>query len=455
MIGVGLAAGSGTRARPLTLKTSTYLRSKAAIRFLGIPVIEWQLLALREGGIQEVVIVARGRENRFQIKTLVGYGERLGMSLRYSPPVLDHLDRGSADATIRSAEYFDLDQDLFIFPVDSLITVDFEALARFHHQRRAAFTIVVSRVPAKIAANTYGVVVSDPSGRVTQFWEKPSPEQLEAVLGPHWAEMPLETNAGFYVTSASLLKHLATCPGIVDQRTRSLDFGHDLLPWLIREGYPVVTHPASWVGDLGNLGEYLRTMREILSGQAKPPGVDLGPDLHPPHHVLGPARPAIGAEWESVRLGRFVHIGPDCRLKNVSVGDECLIGRGVELENVHLDDGAMVGDGAVIHDSVIGLMTHIHSSLHQPVRIRGLSGIGDEAVVEPGCDLSGVLVYPRTRVFSGLELRGPAVIKERSRRRRIIRLTRRPVSRRGTSGPAQGGSRGAVLHIHKISSAGL
>ena len=455
MIAIGLVAGSGTRARPLTLKTSNYLRSKAAIRFLGRPIIEWQIEAMKADGITDFVMVARGRENRFQVKTLIGYGEHQGVSVRYSPPILDHLDRGSADATIRSTEYFDLQGELFIFPVDSLIDVDMTTLAQVHRHRRAAMTIVTTEVPAAKAANTYGVLILDDEGQVLEFLEKPSAKTLQDRLGPHWATCQVATNAGFYLTNAEVLREQALHMEIAHMRTRQLDFGHDLLPWLVAQDFPVYTFPARWVGDLGSLPQYLDSMVDLLSGEASPPGFDLGPDRHFPSRHFGDPRPLGHAEWNAVRLGRYVHIGPDCHFRNVSIGDECLIGRGVTLENTHLDDGVIIGDGAVIRSSVVGLMAHIHSSLDHRTHIEAVSGIGDEAVIEPGSYLENVLVYPRTTVEPNLHLIGPAVIQVSYTSLRA--LDRRIQSQARLIGRALKG--GGPLHvqtrIHKIRSASL
>ena len=456
MIGIGLVAGSGTRARPLTLKTANYLRSKAAIRFLGRPIIEWQIDSMKADGIQDFIMVARGRENRFQVKTLIGYGEGHGVSVRYSPPILDHLDRGSADATIRSAEYFDLEGELFIFPVDSLIDLDMATLARVHRRRRPAMTIITTEVVGAKVANTYGVLILDERGRVQDFLEKPSPAILKDRFGPHWATLPLTTNAGFYLTRAEVLREQALHMEISHMRSHQLDFGHDLLPWLVRQNLLVQAFPARWVGDLGSLPQYLESMVDLLSGVATPPGFDLGPDQHPPLHHFGVARPPGSASpWTTVRLGRYVHVGPDCHFRNVSIGDECLIGRGVTLEDVHLDDGVIIGDGAVIRSSVVGLMATIHSSSDHPTYIEKISGIGDEAVIESGAHLENVLVYPRTTVKPNVHIIGPAVIQPgstslRARGRRVQVQAR--LLGRALKG---GGSLHVPSRIHKVRSASV
>ncbi|WP_084004403.1 N-acetylmuramate alpha-1-phosphate uridylyltransferase MurU [Terasakiispira papahanaumokuakeensis] len=72
-----LAAGQGTRMRPLTLKTPKPLLSVG-----GKPLIEWHLERLAAAGIQDVVI------NLYylgeQLRQALGNGERWGLTLHYS-----------------------------------------------------------------------------------------------------------------------------------------------------------------------------------------------------------------------------------------------------------------------------------------------------------------------------------------------------------------------------------
>ena len=77
VLGVALAGGSGVRARPLTLKATNYIRSKATVRFLGRRVIDWELLSFKAQGIVNFLVLAKGKANRYQIKGQVGYGEGL------------------------------------------------------------------------------------------------------------------------------------------------------------------------------------------------------------------------------------------------------------------------------------------------------------------------------------------------------------------------------------------
>ena len=108
VVGIGLAGGQGVRARPLTLKAPGYLRSKAAMSFLGRRLIQWVIQVLGAEGIKQYYLIAHGKENRYQIKVMVGYGETMGVDVQYSPVKFDALSTGSADSTLRMIEHWDL-----------------------------------------------------------------------------------------------------------------------------------------------------------------------------------------------------------------------------------------------------------------------------------------------------------------------------------------------------------
>lgn len=72
-----LAAGLGTRMRPLTLQTP-----KPLLPVNGIPLIEYHIRRLRSAGVTELVI--NHAWLGAQIEAALGSGERLGVSIRYS-----------------------------------------------------------------------------------------------------------------------------------------------------------------------------------------------------------------------------------------------------------------------------------------------------------------------------------------------------------------------------------
>jgi MurNAc alpha-1-phosphate uridylyltransferase len=73
-----LAAGKGERLRPLTLHTP-----KPLVRAGGVPLIEYHLRALKRAGFTDVVINHAWLGQ--QIEDYLGDGQRLGLTIAYSP----------------------------------------------------------------------------------------------------------------------------------------------------------------------------------------------------------------------------------------------------------------------------------------------------------------------------------------------------------------------------------
>ena len=424
IVGIGLAGGQGVRARPLTLKAPGYLRSKAAMAFLGQRLIRWVVMILSAEGVKEYWVVAHGKENRYQIKVLLGYGEALGVDVQYSPVKFDALSTGSADSTLRMIEHWGLERPALVFPTDSIIDFDLEPMYRQHLETGAAVTIAAMvRAPAEVAEK-YGVMLTGSERRIHEFVEKPSLGALrEHFQVPDPAEfdrLPLLTNAGFYLLDPAAM------------RRERLDFGKDLLPWLVDRGYPVHAFPVRRLGDLGNVEDYVETAVEVLHGRFESVARLMGPPYDPEANVwIAPEslhlRDAASGKTlaekmaeglvtvgPAVRIGRFCEIGPGVVIVESNLDDDVEVREGAYVARSTIRDGAMVGPASIVRNSVVGSMSEIRSEVGRPTVIEDYVALGDEAVVHAGVRLaSGVSVYPRlkvpagVRVAPGTELTGP------------------------------------------------
>ncbi|MEV5433839.1 NDP-sugar synthase [Streptomyces sp. NPDC052701] len=417
-VGVILAGGRGERAKPITLESADYIRSKALIPLAGRRLVEWVLESCRDMGIRRFYVVTHGPENRNQIKLLLGHGERHGVDITYSRSRYDRYNVGSAGATLHNLEQWDLQGRALVLPVDSLFDFDLRAMQADHDERGALVTVAsVSRTPAGIA-HKYGVMRTDRTGLVRGFVEKPGLTELGELfpwtVGDPRAELP--TNAGMYLVDCGRLRLLAREPELFRQAHQRLDWGSDLLPWLVRRGHPVATHTIGRLGDLGNVPDYLDTVRLVLNGaydhmnrmmdapddavrrrwihetslQTKDDltGTTLAQKIDEGSVVIG----------AGVRIGRDVEIGPGVRLENVDVGDGAEVREGSTLVRSAVGESAVIGDHADIADSYIGPMAEVRSERARPSRLERHSAIGDGAVLWPGSRLCGVTVYPRLRV---------------------------------------------------------
>jgi NDP-sugar pyrophosphorylase family protein len=427
VIGIGLAGGQGVRARPLTLKAPGYLRSKAAMAFLGRRLIRWVVMILSAEGVKEYYIVAHGKENRYQIKVLLRYGEELGVDVRYSPVKYDALNTGSADSTLRMMDHWELDRPMLVFPTDSIIDFDLEPMYRHHVESGAAVTIAaMTRAPTEVAEK-YGVMLSDPDRRILEFVEKPTLAELREHFAvrdqDEFDRLPLLTNAGFYLLDPGAMRRAMADPELASIRRARLDFGKDLLPWLVEKGYTVVAHPVRRIGDLGNVEDYVETGVEVLRGDFESVIRQMGPPLDPDSRVwIAPESLHMRDEWTgktlaekmaeglvtigpAVRIGRYCEIGPGVVISDSNLDDDVEVRGGAYISRSMIRDGAIVGAGATIRNTVIGSMSEVRSQPDNPTVLEQYVALGDEVVVHAGAHLSDhVSVYPRLKIPAGIRV---------------------------------------------------
>ncbi len=155
MRGMILAAGLGTRLRPLTDS-----KPKALVSVAGRPLIEYPLRFLRSQGIREVVINLHYLGEK--IKEALGDGSAYGVKIFYSPedPLLD------TGGGIKKAQPYLGGGTFVVLNCDTILDLDLGAVLEVHRHHRAAATLVLRPDPA---AHRYGVIETDSHGRIRRF----------------------------------------------------------------------------------------------------------------------------------------------------------------------------------------------------------------------------------------------------------------------------------------------
>ncbi len=199
-----LAAGKGTRLRPLTNRTP-----KAMVPVDGRPLLEHTIELLREHGVRDIAVNLHAHADA--ITEHFGDGSRFGVSLTYSfePQLL-----GTAGA-VKELEEFFKDGPFYVVYGDVLTRLDLGSLLE-HHRGCGAMATIALHQPEDLAR--CGVVQQDENGWITSFIEKPHVGSTADV----WA------NAGIYMMEPVLLQRMrADAPQ---------DFGRDVFPELVGNG---------------------------------------------------------------------------------------------------------------------------------------------------------------------------------------------------------------------------
>jgi NDP-sugar pyrophosphorylase family protein len=327
MKAVILAGGEGTRLRPLTLSVP-----KPVVPVVDRPFLRHQLDLLATVGVTDIVFSVAYRPERVQ--AVFGDGSGLGRHITYA---VEDTPLGTGGA-VKNAEPH-LDEVTIVFNGDVLTDVDLPAVVRAHRETGASATIVLTPVPNPSA---YGLVETDPGGRILRFIEKPDPSQITTDT----------INAGIYVLDTSTLELM---PPAVNH---SIERG--FFPALIARGDRMTgfIHRGYWI-DIGTPEKYLQVHRDILRE------VDPGAQLEGPFYIGPGCRVAAGA-----------HVGPDAALTS-----GVRVEAGSRVADSVLWEGTEVGEGARVDGALLGpgVRTGRHSQLGPGVVLGEGSRLGDYA----------------------------------------------------------------------------
>jgi NDP-sugar pyrophosphorylase family protein len=303
MRAVILAGGEGTRLRPLTLSVP-----KPVVPVVDRPFLRHQLDLLASAGVRDVVFSVAYRPER--VEAVFGDGRAFGVTIRYA---VEDTPLGTGGAVRNALDL--LDDRTIVLNGDVLTDVDLPGLVRSHEERRASATILLTPVSNPSA---YGLVETDPSGRVLRFREKPKPEEITTDT----------INAGIYILETRVIDLI---PPAVNH---SIERG--FFPALLARGDVVLgpVHRGYWI-DIGTPEKYLQVHRDILGGRFR---VALDAEARGGGFVASGARIADGA-----RLEPPFYVGPGCEIEaGASLGPDAA-----------LCEGVRVRAGARVRDSVL------------------------------------------------------------------------------------------------------
>jgi mannose-1-phosphate guanylyltransferase len=294
-----LAAGLGTRLRPLT-----YEISKPMVPVLDRPVMEHILDLLESHGFEQVI----ANLHYFPDSIKDHFGERI--SYRVEEELL-----GTAGGVRACAEFFG-GEPFLVISGDALTDIDLTALAARHTESGGIATLAVKKVED---TREYGVVLHDSDGRVTGFQEKPAPEEALSDLG----------NCGIYVFSPEIFDHFPDRP--------FADWAHDVFPALLDGNVPFHIHEVDrYWNDVGSLTELRQGTFDALAGELQ-------------LQIAGDEREA------GITVGAGTSIPDDAEIEGpVWIGQDVSIGAGVRLTGpVVLGDGASLGDGVQLRETIV------------------------------------------------------------------------------------------------------
>ena len=155
-----LAAGNGTRLRPLTDDVP-----KCLLPIQGVPLLEIWLNNCRAAGITDVLVNAHahvGAIRQFAAEQKTG----VQMRVAEEPELL-----GSAGTLAENREFIAGEESFFVLYADVLTNVDLRQMFVFHQQKHLAATLGVCQVPDP---SRCGIITMDENAVISDFVEKPT-----------------------------------------------------------------------------------------------------------------------------------------------------------------------------------------------------------------------------------------------------------------------------------------
>lgn len=292
------------------------------------PHIEHMLDLLQRHGISDVVLLTSYLADAFT--DVIGRASSRGVRVQVAH---EEEPLGTAGA-IKNAESLIGDETFFAFNGDVLTSADLTSVLAFHRERGAVGTLVLTPVEDP---SVFGVVPTDPDGRVERFVEKPPPGTVDTNL----------INAGIYVLEPEVLGWI--------QADQVVSIEREVFPGIAESGRLFALSTGSYWMDIGTPEKYLRANLDALDGTF-PSGAWVGPG---DSVVAGSARLEDGA-----------------RVSSACIGEGCVIGAGAVISGSVLLDQVVVSPGATVTGSVLGEGVRVE----QGVSVAGVTAADGETI---------------------------------------------------------------------------
>lgn len=329
--GIILSGGWGTRLRPLTCTIP-----KTLIPIVNKPVIERQILLLKEAGVKEIVLAVSVMAE--QLQKYFKDGTRLGVKISYTE---EKSPMGTAGA-IKLAESKLKDDNFFMLNGDVILDFDFKKMLDSHENFDGYGTIASKFVEDP---SRYGVLITDKEERILEFQEK---EEFKPSKGGA-TSMPI--NAGVYILEPEIFSYIPP--------KKKVSIERDVFPKLAKDKrlqhYPI---SGLWK-DVGKPNELMEGNIKLLKDLIKREGdekqnlIGDNVEIHPTakiHHPIALGDNSIIEKdceiGPNVIIGDNVYINENCKIKESLIFNEVYIEENTNISKTIIADNVLIKKGA-------------------------------------------------------------------------------------------------------------
>ena len=226
-----LAAGKGTRLKPLTSHTP-----KCLVLINGKPLIEYWFDLFELYGIDEVLINTSHLSEKVE-NYIKNHSRGLNVKLVYEETLL-----GSGGTIKKNRDFVEGEESFLILYADNLTNINIGNMFEFHKEKKRDFTLALFEVPNP---QECGIVEMDENMSILSFVEKPENPASKMAF------------AGIMLSSPELMNYFPA--------EEVFDLGHDVLPHIagnasgyILEGYLL---------DIGTPEKLIQAENDVKNGK--------------------------------------------------------------------------------------------------------------------------------------------------------------------------------------------
>jgi glucose-1-phosphate thymidylyltransferase long form len=320
-----MAGGKGTRLRPLTL-----VRPKPMIPLVNKPIIQYTLDRLNKYGFNDIIMTLNYMSTN--IKNYFKDGSEFDADIRYS---VEKWPLGTGGSVKKAEKY--IDDTFMVVSGDVLTDVDFKDVLKFHKEKSALATMVLTEVEDP---SHFGISVMDKENKITDYLEKPSPQEAFSNVA----------NTGIYIFEPEIFDFFDE-----KKKNEEVDFSKDIFPEVIKQEAGIYGYIFNgYWNDVGRPETFLEATYDILDQKMEQ-------NFYKSKIEEGIGK--IGNIW----VGENVSIDKQARIEGpVVIGDNCSIEKGCKISNGSvLGNNVSIGkevniDGAVLlSDTIIEENSHL------------------------------------------------------------------------------------------------
>ena len=309
-----MAAGVGSR-----LGALSNVLPKPLVPVANIPTMDILLSHLSSFGIKDVIANTYYKAEYIQNHCK---NNKFGINFNF----IQEQELSGTAGGLKKCQFFLEDVDDFIvLSGDGLTDVDIEKTYLSHKKSNAIATIVTKEVEHS-EVSKYGIIVTDETGTVKSFQEKPSIDEAKSNLA----------NTGIYIFKREIFNYIP--------ENTFYDFAKNVFIELMKNNEKINTynHKGYW-SDIGSIEQYKQSNRDILENKIAQTELQINETTHG-KYIAG--EKSIIAK--SVKL-----IGNNVIGSNCNIAENSIIQNSVLWDNIKVESGVKITNSIVLSNAII------------------------------------------------------------------------------------------------------